>query len=174
MQINILQKAIATPNGLKNVSFQAIFEKYFKEMFIMLYQQLKEANIAALKNHDATARGILSVILNKVKLAEIEKRTQNAELVDADVVAILQKTLKELAEEKEAFEKAGRAESVKTLSEQMTFVASFLPKMMTIDEIKAEINKLNDKSIPTVMKHFKTNFAGKCDMRDVQTALKTL
>lgn len=139
----------------------------------MLYQQLKEANITALKNHDATARGILSVILNKVKLAEIEKRTQNTELVDADIVSILQKTLKELNEEKEAFEKAGRAENIKTLTEQMAFVNGFLPKMMSIDEIKAEIAKLDDKSIPAVMKHFKANFAGKCDMRDVQTALKS-
>ena len=30
-----------------------------------------------------------------------------------------------------------------------------------------EISKLEDKSIPSVMKHFKVNFAGKCDMRMV-------
>ena len=64
----------------------------------MIYQQLKDANIAALKNHDVNARSVLSVLLNKIKLAEIEKRTQNAPLTDADVVAVLQKTLKELAE----------------------------------------------------------------------------
>ena len=43
----------------------------------MIYQQLKDANIAALKNHDVNARSVLSVLLNKIKLAEIEKRTQN-------------------------------------------------------------------------------------------------
>ncbi|MCM1395802.1 MAG: GatB/YqeY domain-containing protein [Corallococcus sp.] len=141
---------------------------------MMLYRQLKDANIAALKNHDATARSILSVILNKVKLAEIDKRAQNLELTDADVTAVLQKTIKELAEEKEAFEKAGREENVKTLAQQMEFVSRFLPKMMSIEEIKAEITKLADKSVPSVMKHFKANFAGKCDMRDVQAALKSL
>ena len=140
----------------------------------MIYQQLKEANVAALKNHDTNARAILSVLLNKIKLAEIEKRTQNAELTDADVVAILQKSLKELAEEKLAFEKAGRAESVAALEAQMAFVSSYLPKMMSAEEIKAEIMKLDDKSVPAVMKHFKANFAGKCDMRDVQAVLKTL
>jgi len=140
----------------------------------MLYQKLKEANVAALKNHDTAARGILSVILNKIKLAEIEKRAQNVEMTDADVISVLQKTLKELAEEKEAFQKAGRTENVETLEKQMLFVSEFLPRMMSIDEIKAEIAKLDDKSIPYVMKHFKANFAGKCDMRDVQTALKTL
>ncbi|MCX4287218.1 MAG: GatB/YqeY domain-containing protein [Clostridia bacterium] len=140
----------------------------------MIYQRLKEANVNALKNHDTVARSILSVILNKVKLAEIEKRAQNAELTDADVTAVLQKTLKELAEEKDAFEKAGRSDNVKTLSAQMEFVSAFLPKMMSQQEIKTEILKLDDKSVPSVMKHFKANFAGKCDMRDVQAVLKFL
>ena len=36
--------------------------------------------------------------------------------------------------------------------------------MVDGDEIREEINKLEDKSIPSVMKHFKTNFAGKVDM----------
>ena len=140
----------------------------------MLYQQLKDENISALKNHDTEKRSILSVILNKVKLAEIEKRTQNAELTDADIVAVLQKAVKELEEEKEAFAKANRAENVATLTNQIAFVSSFLPKMMTADEIRAEIAKLDDKSIGAVMKHFKQNFAGKCDMRDVQAVLKSL
>ena len=140
----------------------------------MIYQQLKDANIAAFKNHDTNARAILSVLLNKIKLAEIDKRTQNAELTDADVVSILQKSLKELAEEKEAFERANRVENVKALEAQMAFVSAYLPKMMSKEEIKAEIAKLDDKSIPSVMKHFKTNFAGKCDMRDVQSALKEM
>ncbi len=140
----------------------------------MLLEQLKKANIDALKSHNTIQRGVLSVILNKIKLAEIEKRTQNCELTDADVVAILQKSLKELAEEKEAFLRAGRTENVAVLAEQMEFVSSFLPKMMSHEEIKGVILTLSDRSIPAVMKHFKANFAGKCDMRDVQAVLKSL
>lgn len=140
----------------------------------MIYQQLKEANVAALKNHDANARAILSVLLNKIKLVEIEKRTANADLTDADVVAVLQKTLKELDEEIKAFERAGRTENVQALNAQIAFVSAYLPKMMTDEEIKAEILALSDKSVSSVMKHFKANFAGKCDMRRVQEVLKSL
>ncbi len=140
----------------------------------MLYQQLKDANVAALKAHDTVRRGILSVVLNKVKLAEIEKRTVDAELTDADIVAILQKTVKELVEEREAFAKAGRDENVQTLSAQIEFIGGFLPKMMSAEEIKTVILSLDDKSVGAVMKHFKANYAGKCDMRDVQTVLKQL
>ncbi len=140
----------------------------------MIYDELKKANIEALKKRDANARAVLSVLLNKIKLAEIEKRTVNAELTDADVTAVLQKTLKELAEEKEAFERAGRQESVDALCMQMDFVSKYLPKMMSADEIREEILKLEDKSVPSVMKHFKAEFNGKCDMREVQSVLKSL
>ena len=135
----------------------------------MLVQQLKEANINALKAHDTTARSVLSVILNKVKLAEIDRRSEGKELSDADVVAILQKSVKELTEEK-----ANRPENVAVLTEQIAFVNKFLPQMMSAEEIRAEIDKLDDKSVGSVMKYFKTNFAGKVDMRDVQAVLKSL
>lgn len=140
----------------------------------MIYQQLKEANITALKNHDTNARAVLSVLLNKIKLAEIEKRTRNEELTDADVVAVLQKTMKELDEERDGFVRANRPEKVKDIDAQIALVNAYLPKMMSAEEIRAEILTLEDRSVPSVMKHFKANFAGKCDMREVQNVLKSL
>ncbi len=140
----------------------------------MLYDELKKANIEALKQRDSNKRAVLSVLLNKIKLAEIEKRTSGGELTEADVVTILQKSLKELNEEKEAFVRAGRDEMVKSLDGQIAFVETYLPKMMSADEIRQVIETLPDKSVPFVMKHFKSNYAGKCDMREVQTVLKSL
>ena len=46
--------------------------------------------------------------------------------------------------------------------------------MMNEEEIKNVILSLEDKSIPAVMKHFKTNYAGKCDMGLVNKVLKSL
>ena len=97
----------------------------------MLYDELKKANIEALKQRDSNKRAVLSVLLNKIKLAEIEKRTSGGELTEADVVTILQKSLKELNEEKEAFVRAGRDEMVKSLDGQIAFVETYLPKMMS-------------------------------------------
>ena len=140
----------------------------------MLYDELKKANIEALKQRDSNKRAVLSVLLNKIKLAEIEKRTSGGELTEADVVTILQKSLKELNEEKEAFVRAGRDEMVKSLDGQIAFVETYLPKMMSADEIRQVIETLPDKSVPFVMKHFKSNYAGKCDMGEVQTVLESL
>ncbi|MEG1706393.1 MAG: GatB/YqeY domain-containing protein [Clostridia bacterium] len=140
----------------------------------MLVDELKKANIIALKAKDAVARSILSVVLNKTLLATISKRESGAELTDADVVSILQKTQKELVEEREGYEKVGNEARVAEIIKQQEVVAKFIPSMMSVEDILSEIATLQDKSIPAVMKHFKANFAGKCDMRDVQSALKQL
>ena len=85
-----------------------------------------------------------------------------------------EKAEKELIEERDAFEKAGRAESVESLNKQIATVKNYMPKLMSEDEIKAEILKLDDKSVPSVMKHFKANFLGKVDMKLVGEVLKRL
>ena len=58
----------------------------------MIVDELKSANVQALKNKDTVARNLYGVLLNKIKLAEINKREKGEQLVDADVVAILQKS----------------------------------------------------------------------------------
>ena len=140
----------------------------------MLYDEIKKANVQSMKDKDVVARSFYSVFLNKIKLREIDKRTTGGELVDGDIVNILQKTLKELEEEKVNYEKVGNMEEVEKIAKQMTIAEKYLPKQMSEDEIKAEILALEDKSIPNVMKHFKANFNGKCDMKKVQEVLKGL
>ena len=60
------------------------------------------------------------------------------------------------------------------LIQQIEFCKSYLPKLLTKEEIKNIILGLEDRSIPNVMKYFKTNYAGSCDMREVQDVLKSL
>ena len=42
------------------------------------------------------------------------------------------------------------------------------------EEIRKIINSLEDKSVPNVMKHFKTNYAGQVDMSLVNSVLRSL
>ena len=140
----------------------------------MINDELKKANIQAMKDKDQIARSIYSVVLNKTMLESIKKREKGTDLEDADVVQILQKTIKELTEEKENFIKVGNTEQVKVLERQIDIVSAYLPKMLSSAEIKQIILNLEDNTIPFVMKYFKANYAGKCDMRLVQEVLKTL
>lgn len=134
----------------------------------MLLEEIKKASMQALKDHDKVARAIFDVVINKCQLALVEKRAKGEELTDTDVLQIMQKAGKELAEEKENYLKVGNADEVANIEKQQAIVASYLPQMMNEAEISAEIAKLDDKSIGSVMRHFKQNFAGKCDMAVVQ------
>ena len=138
----------------------------------MIEEQIKKANIEAMKNKDSIARSFYSVLMNKVLLEKIAKGDRNQMLPDADMSNILQKTIKELNDEKANYEKVGNAEEVARISKQIEIATSYLPKMLSKEEIKAIIDSLDDKSVPNVMKHFKANFNGQVDMRLVQEVLK--
>ena len=140
----------------------------------MIIDEIKKANIQAIKDKDTVARSIYSVLLNKFMLEEIKRRESGNSMQDADYVQILQKTIKELKEEQENYQKVNHIEQVGEIEKQVKLVESYLPQMMSQEEIKNVILELSDKSIPNVMKHFKSNYAGKCDMRLVQEVLKNI
>lgn len=140
----------------------------------MKIEDFKKVKIEAMKAHDKNAVNALNAVINKLMLAGIEKKAAGEELTDADVTKILQKTVNELNEEREGFAKAGRSETVADLDKQIETVTKYLPKMLSKEEIKNIILSLDDKSVPAVMKHFKTDYAGKVDMREVGEVLKSL
>ena len=59
----------------------------------MIIDEIKKDNVQAMKDKNAIARTIYGVVVNKYMLANIERRKTGGELTDADMVAILQKTI---------------------------------------------------------------------------------
>lgn len=131
----------------------------------MIIDEIKKDNVQAMKDKNMVARTIYGVVVNKYMLQNIEKRKVGAELTDADMVAILQKTIKELTEEAENYAKVGNTVQVEEINTQKKILEKYLPQMMSEEEIKAVIANLEDKSMPNIMKHFKANYAGKVDMQ---------
>jgi len=140
----------------------------------MLIDQLKTASLNALKEKDTNARAVLSIIINRYNLLGIEVKSKNQELTDNDLISVIQKVARELIEEKEGYLKVGNRTMVSSIEQQEKILNQYLPKMLSRIEIEKEIKSLDDKSIPNVMKHFKTNFAGKVDMKLVNEVIKTL
>jgi len=140
----------------------------------MIEEQIKKANIEAMKNKDTVARSFYSVLLNKILLEKIAKGNREQALPDADLANLIQKTIKELNEEKENYQKVNNADEVAVLTRQIEIASGYLPKQLSQEEIKNIILGLDDKSIPNVMKHFKANYNGQVDMRLVQEVLRSL
>ena len=140
----------------------------------MLIDEIKSANIAAMKARDNVTRGVLSVIITKYKLQEVELRSKGQEIGDKELISIIQKTLKELADEKEGYQKVNNQERVDDIAKQENVLQGYLPKQLSEQEIRDIINSLEDKSVPNVMKHFKMNYAGQVDMSLVNSILRSL
>lgn len=140
----------------------------------MIIEEIKKANILAMKEKDQRARGIYSVLMNKHLLAEVDARTSGKDVEDADMIRIIQKTIKELDEERDNYSKVGNSEEVQNIEYQKSLIEKYLPQMLSEDEIRTIINTLEDKTVPSVMRYFKTNYNGKCDMKVVSTVLKNM
>lgn len=140
----------------------------------MIEEQIKKAKIEAMKNKDTIAKDLYSVLTNKILLEKIAKGQREQMLEDAAVSNIIQKMIKELNEERDNYAKVGNNEEVMRLERQIEIASAYLPKMLCKEEIKNIILGIDDKSVSTVMKHFKANYNGKVDMRLVQEVLKEL
>lgn len=140
----------------------------------MILEEINKANVVAFKEKNAVIKDVISVIKSRAKLLEVEKRASMQEITDGDVANLIQKLIKELAEAQENYNKVGNTAEVDNLAKQIEFCKKYLPKKLDVNEIKAVIITLDDKSVPNVMKYFKTNYAGAVDMREVQEVLKTM
>lgn len=140
----------------------------------MLIDEIKKANMQALKDKDKATRAALSTVINKYMLLNVENKAKGKETTDADVISILQKSVKELEEEKNMFVKAARQDKIDEMNIQINAVKKYLPEMMSEDEIRKIISGLEDKSVKSVMAYFKENYAGKVEMTKVSQVLRSL
>ncbi len=140
---------------------------------MMTLEGLKKDKIAAMKAHDGEAVTAYNALISRLMLMATDPN-HGKDISEADIVSAASKTEKELLEEQENFRKAGRAETVAALEKQLATVRKYIPAMMSAEEIKAVILSLADRSVPAVMKHFKANYAGKCDMKLVNEVLRSL
>ncbi len=140
----------------------------------MTLEEFKKQKIEMMKAHNKDGVSALNLIITKVMNLTIEKRSVGEEVTEADIATLLKKAEKELIEEREGFEKANRQENVVSLNNQIEIIKTYLPKMLSEEEVKSIIASLEDKTLPSVMKHFKINYQGKADMKMVSDIAKSL
>lgn len=126
--------------------------------------ELKKEKMLALKNHDSDKMNVLGIVISSLQKLEIEKKAAGKEITEVEMVSILNKTIKELTDEKAMYEANGRVEQALSDQRQIEIIRAYLPKMMEEDEIRKVIESLPDHQIKTIMQAFKKDYAGKADM----------
>lgn len=138
----------------------------------MLIDDIKKANMMAMKEKNQAKRSAYSSVISRYQL--LKSKDPSKEISDTDVLSLIQKIVKELDEELDSYQKAGREESVQEIQKQKDALKEFIPAQLSEEEIKTIILSLPDRSVPLVMKHFSTNYRGKVDMSLVNKVLKSL
>ena len=109
-----------------------------------LREQLREDLKAAMRAQDATRRGTIRMLEAAIKNAEIEKRGQ--ELGDPDILAILQRQLKQRRDSIEQFERGGRQDLADIERAEIEVIQAYLPEQLSEDDIEAAAKRVIDQT----------------------------
>lgn len=122
----------------------------------MKYQELQDEIKAAMKARDKNRLSILRQVHGEIKNIEVSERR---EITDADVDAMLKRTIKQTKETLDGSIKAGNdQERTDRLTEQVEILESYLPKQVSgeelialIEEVLAETGAATKKEMGKVM-----------------------
>jgi len=106
----------------------------------MIRDDINNALKEAMKAKAERAVSTLRMVNSTLKNADIEARTTGKPLGDAEVLAILQKMIKQRQESVEMYKKGDRPDLVKQEEEEIAVIAAYLPKQMSEAEVMAAID----------------------------------
>ena len=151
----------------------------------MIRDDIKAAQITAMKAGDKEARGAISLMQSAIKNRDIEARAPQSrdgkapESDDALVIEVLQKMVKQRRESIDMFVKGGRQELADKEAAEIAVIERFLPQQMdeaqttaAILAIKAEIGAEGMKDMGRLMAELKARHSSELDMSKASGLVK--
>jgi uncharacterized protein YqeY len=139
-------------------------------------QDIKEA----MKARETERLGVLRMLKAAMKNASIEKGGMQAELEEAEALAIVRKEMKKRQDSIESFTKGGRPELAAREQSESEILATYLPKALAPEEIQAlvagavaDAGATSKKDMGAVMKLANERAAGRVDGRTLSAAVSS-
>ncbi len=130
-----------------------------------------------MRARDAARLSAIRLLLAAIKQREVDERI---ELGDGEVVAVVEKMIKQRRESIAQFEKAARKDLVDAEKFELEVLSGYLPQQMSEAEIEAAIaaaaaesGAAGMKEMGKVMALLKPRLAGRADMAKVSGLVKT-
>ena len=131
----------------------------------------------AMRAKDAPRLSTVRLILSAIKQREVDERK---ELADADVVAVIEKMIKQRRESIAQYEQASRKDLADVEKFELQLLSGYLPQQMSdaelsqaVDVAVAEAKPTGIKDMGKVMALLKPRLAGKADMGKVSNLVKS-
>jgi uncharacterized protein YqeY len=141
-----------------------------------LKARITEDMKTAMRAKDAPRLSAIRLLLSAMKQREVDERI---ELTDADIVAIIDKMLKQRRESIVQFEKGGRQDLVATEQFELTVLSAYMPQALgdaeiagLIDAALAATGAKAMADMGKVMAALKPQLAGRADMARVSAQIR--
>ena len=136
----------------------------------------------AMRARDSARLGTVRLLLAAMKQKEVDERVAGDErsaLSDADVLAIIDKMVKQRRESIAQFEKAGRKDLADGEKAEIAVLSAYLPRQLSEEEVAqaiaaaiAESGAAGAKDMGKVMAALRPKLAGRADMGRVSGLVK--
>ena len=141
-----------------------------------LKAQISEDMKVAMRAKDAERLGTIRLLQAAIKQREVDERI---ELTDADVIAVIEKMLKQRKDSIAAYESANRTDLADVEKAEVAVLQTYLPQQLSEQEISDVLDKVvtdtgatSIKDMGKVMAVIKPLVAGKADMGKVSGLIK--
>jgi len=138
--------------------------------------QLTEDMKSAMKAGDKTRLGVIRLINAAIKQREVDERVT---LDDAQVIAVLEKMVKQRRDSVSQYDAAGREDLSRIERDEMAIIEHYLPARLgeaemldAIDAAIAETGAAGPADIGKLMGVLKPRLAGQADMGEVSKLVK--
>jgi len=142
-----------------------------------LKAQISEDMKTAMRAKDSARLGTIRLLQAAIKQREVDERI---ELDDGNVIAVIEKMLKQRRDSIAAYESANRTDLADVEKFEVTVLQTYLPQQLTEDEINVILEKVvvetgaaGVKDMGKVMAAIKPLVAGRADMGKISGLIKT-
>lgn len=140
--------------------------------------QLQSAMKEAMKSGDKTRLGAIRLMMAAIKQREVDERCA---MDDSQVIAILDKMLKQRRESIKLYQEAERADLAEVEEAEVAVIQDFLPEALSAEEISSMVTQaISDtgaesmRDMGKVMGKLKPQMQGRADMSIVSSRIKEL
>jgi len=141
-----------------------------------LKQQITEDMKTAMRAKETARLGAIRLLLSAMKQREVDERI---ELTDADIVAIIEKMLKQRRDSINQYEAAKRQDLADVEKFEVTILQGYMPQQLNEAEINSVITEViaatgaaGPQDMGKVMATIKPKLAGRADMGKVSGLIK--
>jgi len=141
-----------------------------------LRDQINDDLKAAMRSGETVRRDTIRLLTAALKQREVDERKT---LTDADVLAVIEKMIKQRRDSISQFEQGGRQDLADKEKSELTLLQTYMPQAMGEDELAAviaaavaETGASSPADMGKLMAVLKPKLAGRTDMGKVSAAVK--